>query len=355
MNSYLMKHDPKKGESPALKIARQSLILMTERGVEPTPVNFAVWYHYVANDIKDLSAEINKFLSSKSLHISDDVNIYLYNKYVLPPEDKTQEAANDASQNAQTVLGEIMGIIDRFSGDTEQYNTQIDNHVANLSTKITNPELKEMAKEIITRAVAIRDSGSALNSKLEESRREVSQLRENLEKVTNEASRDFLTGVGNRKAFEHKLEELSQWARETEKADLCLLMVDIDHFKKFNDKYGHQFGDEVLRKVGKALHETVKGKDFVGRYGGEEFAVLLPHTPLAGALIVAENIRKNIEETQLLRKDTHTYVDQVHVSIGVARYRPEQDSVAVFISRADDALYRSKMGGRNRVTQESFN
>lgn len=350
-----MKHDTKKGESPVLKIARQSFILMVERGIEPTPVNFAVWYHYVAGDNKELSNEINKFLSNKSLHITDDVNIYLYNKYVLPPEDKTHVTAMDASQNAQTVLGEIMGIIEKFSGDTEHYNTQIDNHVTNLSNKITNPELKEMAKEIITRAVAIRDSGSALNMKLEESKREVVQLKENLEKVTNEANHDFLTGVGNRKAFEHRLEALTRWAKETEKADLCLLMVDIDYFKKFNDKYGHLIGDEVLRKVGQALHESVKGKDFVGRYGGEEFAVLLPSTPLSGALIVAENIRKNIEATQLLRKDTNTFVDQVHVSIGVARYRPEQDSVAVFISRADDALYRSKMGGRNRVTQESFN
>src|ERR1041385_8925302 len=98
-----MKHDLKKGESPALAIARKSLILMTERGLEPTPVNFSVWYHYVAGDIQELSGEIDKFLSSRTLNITDDVNIYLYNKYVLPPEDKTQQAALDTSQNAQTV------------------------------------------------------------------------------------------------------------------------------------------------------------------------------------------------------------------------------------------------------------
>lgn len=338
----------------ALKHARQSLTLMTERSIEPTPVNYSVWYHYAAGDIKDLNDEINKFLGTKNLNITDDVNIYLYNKYVLPPEDKTQKTVTDASQNAQTVLGEIMGVIDKFSGDTATYNNQIDGHVADLSSKITNPELKEMAKEIISRAVAIRDSGSALNARLEESKREVVQLKENLEKVTTESNRDFLTGVGNRKAFEHKLGELTQWVQQTPGADLCLLMLDIDHFKKFNDKFGHLIGDEVLRKVGGALHDTVKGKDFVGRYGGEEFAVLLPNTPLSGALIVAENIRKHIQETQLLRKDTNTFVDQVTVSIGAARYRPEKDSVAVFISRADNALYRSKMGGRNRVTQESF-
>ena len=159
--------------------------------------------------------------------------------------------------------------------------------------------------------------------------------------------------MGNRKSLEIKLDELTAWAKE-KNADLCLLMIDIDHFKTFNDKYGHLVGDEVLRKVGRALVDSVKGKDFVARYGGEEFAVLLPSTPLGGGLAVAEILRKNIAETDLVRKDTGASIGLVSVSIGVARYRPEADSIAMLISRADNALYRSKIGGRNRVTQESF-
>ncbi|HEU5046594.1 MAG TPA: diguanylate cyclase [Rickettsiales bacterium] len=350
-----MKSEARKNETPALKYARQSLLLMTERNIEPTPINYTVWYHYTMGDIKELNAEIDKFLRTKTLVITDDVNIYLYNKYVLAPQQTEEEAVTDTSQNAQTVLGEIMEVIKKFSSDTENYNTQIDSHVTALSKKITDPALKEMAAEIINRAVAIRDSGSELSSKLEESKREVAVLKTNLERVTYESHRDFLTGVGNRKALEKRLEELTRWSRENNNADLCLLMIDIDHFKSFNDKFGHLIGDEVLKKVGQALVDTVKGKDFVGRYGGEEFAILLPSTPLAGALVVGENIRKNIEETILQRKDTGDVIDKVTVSIGVARYRPDQDSAAVFISRADNALYRAKMGGRNRVTPESFN
>lgn len=349
-----MKNEVKKNETVALRYARQCLLMMTERNIEPTPVNYSVWYHYVAGDIKELTVEIDKFLRTKSLVITDDLNIYLYNKYVLPPEEKPDESVTNASQNAQTVLGEIMDVIKKFSSDTETYNTQIESHVSVLSKKITDPALKEMAAEIINRAVAIRDSGSELSTKLEESKREVAVLKTNLEKVTTESHRDFLTGVGNRKALEKRLEELTTWSRENHNADLCLLMIDIDHFKTFNDKFGHQIGDEVLKKVGQALVDSVKGKDFVGRYGGEEFAILLPSTPLAGALVVGENIRKNIEETSLQRKDTGGVIDTVTVSIGVARYRPDQDSAAVFISRADNALYRAKMGGRNRVTPESF-
>ncbi|MEI7670202.1 MAG: GGDEF domain-containing protein, partial [Pseudomonadota bacterium] len=210
-----------------------------------------------------------------------------------------------------------------------------------------------MAKEIINQAVSIRDSGKELQLKLEESKKEVNLLKNNLEKITLEANKDFLTGVGNRKAFEQKIDELTKWAVDNN-GDLCLLMIDIDHFKKFNDKYGHQIGDEVLKKVGRTIFDTIKGKDFVSRYGGEEFAVLLPNTPLANALIVAENIRRNMHDTRLQRKDTKEFIDEITVSIGVARYRPEHDSSVVLIGRADDALYRSKKGGRNCVNIESF-
>jgi diguanylate cyclase len=348
-----MKPEVKK-ESEALKYARQALITMTERGIEPTPTNYSVWYHYIAGDIKELNEEIDKFLKTRTLKITDDVNIYLFNKYIQPKPSKEEEAAMEsASQNAQIVLSEIMEVIKKFSSDTETYNTQIDTHVNNIAQKITDPALKEMANEIINQAVAIRNSGSDLNSKLQESKQEVVQLKENLHKATSEANKDFLTGIGNRKALEKKLEEFTQVAKQ-ENGDLCLLMIDIDHFKTFNDRYGHLIGDEVLKKVSKALFESIKGKDFVARYGGEEFAILLPHTPLAGALILAENIRKDVESTRLLRKDTNEYIADVTISIGVARYRTEQDSVALLISRADSALYRSKIGGRNRVTQESF-
>lgn len=325
---------------------------MTERGIEPTPVNYAVWYHYSAGDNKELSREIDMLLKKKATP-SDDVSIYLYNKYVVAPPKTEGPTPEAASQNTQTVLAEIMGVIDRFSGDTQTYNEQMDEHVAKLSQKITDPTLKEMAREIVNRATSMRESGAALTNKLDASRKEVVQLKANLEKVTNESNKDFLTGTANRKAFEARIDELSVEAKQ-KGVDVCLLMIDVDHFKRFNDKFGHQLGDEVLRKVGRTLLDSVKGKDFVARYGGEEFAVLLPATPLATGLIVAENIRKNISETDLVRKDTGEVIGAVTVSIGVARYRPEADSVPLFIGRADASLYKSKIGGRNRVTPESF-
>lgn len=325
---------------------------MAGRGIEPTPVNYAVWYSYATGENRDLNIEIDLLIKRKTPP-SEDVTLYLFNKYVLAKPREEEKVVANTSHNTQNVLAEIMSIIDRFNDDTNNYNEQLDEQVSKLSDKITDPTLKEMAKEIVSRATSIRESSSALSKKLEQSRSEVVQLKTSLEKVTSEASKDFLTGTGNRKAFEAKIDELSAWAK-AKGGDVCLLMVDVDHFKKFNDKYGHQLGDEVLKKVGRTMIDSVKGKDFVARYGGEEFAVLLPATALATGLIVAENIRKSISETDLVRKDTGESVGPITVSIGVSRYRPDVDTAALFISRADAALYKSKMGGRNCVTPESF-
>ncbi|MEI7668751.1 MAG: hypothetical protein WCJ33_01555, partial [Pseudomonadota bacterium] len=162
-----MQHVPQRNESESLSNARKSLLLMTERGIDPNPINYSVWYHYVACDIGGLNEEIEQFLKNSKLPITDDVNIYLYNKYVMESLHKEEAAIKSATDDTQNVLGEIMSVIEKFSGDTESYNNQIDSHVTNLSNKILDPALKEMAKEIINQAVSIRDSGKDLQLKLE--------------------------------------------------------------------------------------------------------------------------------------------------------------------------------------------
>jgi diguanylate cyclase len=131
-------------------------------------------------------------------------------------------------------------------------------------------------------------------------------------------------------------------------------MLDIDHFKQFNDKFGHLLGDEVLKIVARAITYCVRGKDIVARYGGEEFCVLLPGTPLSGAMKVADTIRTTIAMRDLKRKDTGESFGSITVSVGAAQFRSRgEDDIDALVKRADDALYRSKMAGRNRVTGES--
>lgn len=126
-------------------------------------------------------------------------------------------------------------------------------------------------------------------------------------------------------------------------------MVDIDHFKLFNDTYGHQIGDQVLKKVAKSIQNTVRSNDIVSRYGGEEFTVIMPETSYEGALVVAEKIRKAIEELTIPYNDGHNQLDlKVTVSIGAAMFSQDDDRFSL-ISNADRNLYIAKNNGRNRV------
>jgi diguanylate cyclase len=133
---------------------------------------------------------------------------------------------------------------------------------------------------------------------------------------------------------------------------LSLVMFDIDHFKYFNDTYGHLTGDQVLRLVATSLKQTIKGQDITARYGGDEFAVLLPDTALRQALTVADHIRRAVMSKELKKKSTGEMLGRVTVSIGVSMLEPG-DNTDSLIERADVCLYAAKRAGRNRVVCEA--
>lgn len=151
---------------------------------------------------------------------------------------------------------------------------------------------------------------------------------------------DSLTGVSNRRAFDEKLIEEHQRSARS-RHPFSLLLADIDHFKAFNDGFGHQAGDEVLERVARIMQSTVRNSDMAARYGGEEFAVIMPNTGKFGALELAERLRRAIECTEWLGR-------QVTVSIGVTTFESGQ-SIPALIEEADRAMYAAKECGRNCV------
>jgi two-component system cell cycle response regulator len=171
----------------------------------------------------------------------------------------------------------------------------------------------------------------------------------NLEqRIIKLASTDSLTGLLNRRAFMERMnEEIRRASRE--KRPLSLIMSDIDHFKRINDTFGHQVGDMVLQKFTRQLTESSRIYDFVGRYGGEEFVHCLPGADATKAGSVAERIRMRVEAMRIVMPDRSEPI-QITVSSGTALFRPESDdSLDMILKRADDALYRAKKAGRNRV------
>ncbi|MBI5900733.1 MAG: diguanylate cyclase [Rhodocyclales bacterium] len=163
------------------------------------------------------------------------------------------------------------------------------------------------------------------------------------------ATRDGLTGVANRRCFDEALH--SEWRRASRESNvLSLLMIDVDFFKRYNDAYGHQAGDQCLRSVATAMSDAVKrSSDAVARYGGEEFAVLLPSTEAAGALIVAQRICSAVADLRLPHAESEA-AGYVTVSIGVACMTVSRESLpADLVALADGALYQAKREGRNQA------
>jgi diguanylate cyclase len=330
-----------------IQCAARALELMKRHEVVPVPENYAVWFHYAAGKNKELITEIEHAIKNK-LKFTNDVCSYMYSKYVVA--NRNQKVLDDAALSAQKVLMEVLRVVNEFSGETKSYNNEVDNYLGHIETEYQDPNVKKIFKELIEATVNLKQSGEKINKKLEESTNEINALRRNLQQVTVEAQRDFLTGVFNRKTFEKLFDEHALMSREKHK-ELCLLMIDIDHFKRFNDQYGHLLGDEVLKIVARTLTDLLKGRDVVARFGGEEFVVILPDTPPDGAMKIAETIRRVIADKQLKRKDTGETYGSITVSIGVAHFLRENDTLPTLIRRADEALYQSKHHGRNRITR----
>lgn len=168
-------------------------------------------------------------------------------------------------------------------------------------------------------------------------------------KLTKVAAKDHLTQIPNRRYF-FKMGEKAFHSSIREQADCSLLFIDIDHFKKVNDRLGHDAGDQILKMVADILNGAIRISDVLARLGGEEFAILLPNTNLDGANILSESIRKRIEKTPYRHPEGDIFIT---ISIGIAQRDKQDDTVKDLLKRADFALYQAKYAGRNRTIDET--
>ena len=173
------------------------------------------------------------------------------------------------------------------------------------------------------------------------------KLRAEVSKLNSEATTDSLTKVNNRRAFDMEIENFISTSK-SESKPLCLILMDLDDFKQFNDKFGHTIGDKVLRFVATLLKNNIKGGDSVSRFGGEQFSILLPETALEGAMIVAETIRDKLSKQTLSDSAEKIELGTVTASLGVAPYK-YGDSAEQFIRNADHFMHEAKRAGKNKV------
>ncbi len=210
--------------------------------------------------------------------------------------------------------------------------------------------MRQLVGDLVRDAQHMRSVALDLSKKLDSSTREVSLLSESLQRTQSEALLDSLTGLKNRRGLEMAIEDLMR--DQSGLAGSALLLVDIDGFKSINDTFGHVLGDKVIRSIAHVLQTSIKGRDVAARLAGDEFAVLLPQTTLAGAATLAEQIRESVARGRIHRADGRESVGEVTLSVGVA-VAGQGESMDEFIERADAAMSEAKHSGRNRVSLAS--
>jgi diguanylate cyclase len=326
---------------------RLALPLMSSHDIPITPRNYSVWYNYVSGCDGELKDAIDAMLQ-KEEEFSEERNEALYRKFCAGrDENELRRVREDLQHVLRTILKEVT----ELTGHAEEYESFVSQSVSTLSEDASIQDIKNVIGEIIHKTKTLGTFGKAIQSKLRETTEALEELKKDFEQVKTEVSVDFLTGVANRKALDNMLAEATGDTHSSQK-DLSLLLIDIDDFKGFNDQFGHLVGDEVLRFVARKIKEMIKGRDFLARFGGEEFAVLLLQTPLSGAAAVAESIRAFFAGTPLKTTAAGKDLGAVTVSIGAASYR-SGESPEEFIYRSDQALYAAKKSGKNRVVTVS--
>ena len=326
-------------------LAAQALAAMQTAAVWPTPLNFELWLHVAADPKGPLSLEIQA-LTRSGEPITEARSEELAARHL--PRARLSEQIRDAGQHLDFQLEQVT----RAIGSAQKTNAAYGKTLAGASRELGDDkpaaDVKLIIETLATATRRVQRDNATLEKRLSTSTQEVTRLREHLESARRDAMTDALSELPNRKAFDEGLARACAGADEAD-APLTLAVLDIDHFKRFNDTWGHQTGDQVIRFVASIIRKHGAAPRLPARYGGEEFALVLPGLCAAEAAHVVATVCQEIGSRSLKRRSTDEDLGAVTVSAGLAERRRGEPAAAL-LERADAALYASKRAGRNCVT-----
>lgn len=336
------------GPAEAAEYAKSALAMMEQNKVPPTPDNYKVWYAHASGKVPELSKEVEQLLDQPGA-LSAERNREIHDRYLNQSEDEA--VVQKTGLKMEQELADVLAAISEATGDAEHFQESLQENLRDLTNDQGMEGITKVMRTLVDEAQKMQSSNSELQKRLETSSKEIVSLRENLEEVQREALTDGLTGIANRKRFDMAMDQVIEHAEATGEP-LCLAMTDIDFFKAFNDNYGHQTGDQVLKLVGKILESSVREGELAARYGGEEFALVMPGAELDDARTVCERVRELVSSKQIRNRNTGESMGNITLSLGVALYKPG-DTTTDMIQRADAGLYFAKENGRNQTVVET--
>ncbi|MDA7948142.1 MAG: GGDEF domain-containing protein [Hyphomicrobiaceae bacterium] len=331
----------------AKRLFLKAVELMAEAKALLVPRYFQLFYEYVEGSNRALANAFAELLKRNpqpapseldflfELHLSDTSAVNEYGGM----GDKLGEEVHRA-----------LGIVQEAVSSARSFGDSVECAETDLADYTDEKKVRAAIVSLLRATRQMAQKSRSMESKLTASVEQIEQLQKTLNKIKLEAQTDSLTGVANRKLFDETLAGEISIAEETG-APLSLCMVDVDHFKAFNDRHGHRAGDSALRFVANVFHHSVRDGDLVARYGGEEFAVIMPGADIQVGVTVADRIRETLAGRELVNRTSGETLGFVTVSIGVAELQPGE-LLESLIDRADEQLYAAKDAGRNRVMPE---
>jgi diguanylate cyclase len=343
----------KKSYRKFFKYASDAMDLMAKHNIPPRPVNYRVWFEYIAHSTPALNEAID-LLQKDHQPFDENVTVNLHNEFFNQGSLLNETVTNTGDQLSEK-LNSALELIRSAGRDTQVYGSALDSISSDLDTRnekdLTGDSLQTIVDTLVTATTEMSDHTRKLEQQLHENTLEVEHLKQNLAIVQQESLTDPLTKLGNRKHFDMELEKAATLSDKTSKP-MFLIMSDIDRFKVFNDTWGHQTGDQVLRLVAHCLVNDVREDDITARYGGEEFALILRSGSLEDAMNIAEKVRETVQSKKVMKRSTGEDLGSITISLGIAQYRPGEELYNL-IERADACLYEAKSAGRNCVITET--
>jgi len=327
----------------ASSLMLRTLASLSRHGNRPDEAAAALWREAACIDNLTLDTELTALVAS----VRDDRADVRFELQHKAAPDIVDESFIKAGSGLLGVLNTIHAAMTDANEQAGRFDDRLDAFAVDLDSAASVLDLELRIDAMRSDLFRLTHSLSTLGERLTAGHHEVGRLQGALQQAREQASVDPLSGILNRRGFDLEIERLRS-SDDGPSMPLSIVMLDIDHFKKINDHYGHAFGDQVIRAVAQSLVALTQRKDIAARLGGEEFVLLLPDTPANGAREVAERIRRAIAGGRIRTRDAESPIGQVTVSCGVAQVLPDE-SVDDAMLRADRALYGAKQSGRNRT------
>jgi diguanylate cyclase len=323
---------------------KKAVPLMLKYQIPTTPTNYALWYAYVGEQNPQLNAELDQSIKQNQTY-SPVTSELLFRKHVADP---VELDVREMRKNLDAMVCDLSQTLKDTNNDTESFHSNMDKNFSQLveleHQGFSLEQVIGLVKNIVKESSNIRSSTVSFTQQLQKAQTEIDTLKQRLAESEKDVLYDALTNTLNRRAFDVDINAQI----DSSPNGCCLILIDIDHFKKFNDTFGHQLGDLVLKIVAKRIQEACRDGIKLYRFGGEEFTIILPNSQLRVARQLAESIRRAIEKLSVKDRRSAKVIDSITASFGVAQWH-EKQSVSQLIQTTDQLLYEAKRLGRNRV------